>query len=152
MCVLLPNTSIRSAIEFPTRTVGRRFYTIGRCTRRLHDLVRTHRTLNTTSCSHRVAFVCPAGKLLNKNSHLRVAFVCGSGAIVWPSVGIVLASAVDCLLTKFGANFARNWKFHIRMAILCQFRDSVTPAVGWEPGGKPGKQPCHKRSSPPVAN
>ena len=96
---------------------------------RLRALVRAHRTLNTTSCSHRVAFVCPAGIDYYKNSHLRVAFVCGSGAIVWPSVGIVLASAVHWLLTKFGAIFVRNSKFHIRMAIWCQFRDSVTPAL-----------------------
>ena len=34
--------------------------------------------------------------------------MCGSGAIVWPSVGIVLASAVHWLLTKFGAIFAQN--------------------------------------------
>jgi len=32
------------------------------------------------------------------------AFVCGSGAIVWPSVCIVLASAVAWLLTKFGGH------------------------------------------------
>jgi hypothetical protein len=73
--------------------------------------------------------VCPAGIDYYKNSHLRVAFVCCSGAIVWPSVGIVLASAVHWLLTKSGAIFARNSKFHIRMAIWCQFRDSVTPAL-----------------------
>lgn len=83
--------------------------------------------------SHRVAFVWHSCVLrvnyLNRNAHLRVAFVCGSGAIVWPSVGIVLASAVDWLLTKFGAIFVRNSKFHIRMAIWCQFRDSVTPAL-----------------------
>jgi hypothetical protein len=96
---------------------------------RLRALVRTHRTLNTTSCSHRVAFVCPAGIDYYKNSHLRVAFVCGSSAIVWPSVGIVLASAVHWLLTKFGVIFARNSKFHIHMAIWCQFWDSVTPAL-----------------------
>ena len=96
---------------------------------RIRDLVRTHRTLNTTSCSYRVAYVCPAGKLLDKKLHLRVASVCDSVAIVWPSVGIVIASAVDWLATKFGAIFARNSKFHIRVAIWCQVRDSVTPAL-----------------------
>ena len=60
---------------------------------RLRDLVQTHLTLNMMSCIHHVAFVCPADKLLNKISHLRVAYVCSSGTILRPSVGIVLASA-----------------------------------------------------------
>ena len=34
--------------------------------RGLRDLVRTHRTLNRTSCSHRVDFVWPSGKLLDE--------------------------------------------------------------------------------------
>ena len=38
-----------------------------------------------------------------------------------------MTSAVDWLISKFGTNFARNSKFHIRMTILCQLRDSVTP-------------------------
>ena len=38
-------------------------------------------------------------------------------------------SAVDWQMSKFGATFARNSKFHIRMTILCQLRDSVTPAL-----------------------
>ena len=48
---------------------------------------------------------------------------------MWPSVGIVMTSAVDWLMSKVGTNFARNSKFHIRMTILCQLRDSVTPAL-----------------------
>ena len=40
-----------------------------------------------------------------------------------------MTSAVDWLMSKFGTNFARNSKFHIRMTILCQLRDSVTPAL-----------------------
>ena len=40
-----------------------------------------------------------------------------------------MASAVDWLATKFGAIFAQNSKFHIRVAIWCQVRDSVTPAL-----------------------
>ena len=56
--------------------------------------------------------------------------MCGSGAIVWPSVGIVLASAVTWLLTNVGAIFVRNSQFHIRVSIWCQFRDSVTGALG----------------------
>ena len=41
-----------------------------------------------------------------------------------------MTSAVDWLMSKFGTKFARNSKFHIRMTILCQLRDSVTPALG----------------------
>ena len=52
-----------------------------------------------------------------------------SSAIVGPSVGIIITSAVDWLISKLGTNFGRNSKFHIRMAILCQLRDSVTPAL-----------------------
>ena len=44
-------------------------------------------------------------------------------------LGIVLASVVDLQLTTFGANFARNSKFCIRVAILAQFRDSVPLAL-----------------------
>ena len=40
-----------------------------------------------------------------------------------------MISAVDWLMSKFGTDFARNSKFHIRMTILCQLRDSVTPAL-----------------------
>ena len=40
-----------------------------------------------------------------------------------------MTSAVDWLMSKFGTNLARNSKFHIRMTILCQLRDSVTPAL-----------------------
>ena len=40
-----------------------------------------------------------------------------------------MISAVDWLISKFGTNIARNSKFHIRMTILCQLRDSVTPAL-----------------------
>ena len=40
-----------------------------------------------------------------------------------------MTSAVDWLMSKFGTNFARNSKFHIRMTILCQLRDSVTLAI-----------------------
>lgn len=58
--------------------------------------------------------------------YLCFAYACGSGAIVWPSTRIVLASDVDWLWTKFRAIFTRNSKFHIR--ICCQLRDSVTPA------------------------
>lgn len=99
------------------------------------DLVRTHRTLNTTSCSHRVAFVWASGKLLDEKVHLSAAIVysytaivCGSATIVWPSVGFVFASATDWLLTKIGATFARNSKIHIRVSIYFQIRESVTPA------------------------
>ena len=108
--------------------------------RGLRDLVRTHCTLNTRSCSHRVAFVWPSGELIDENLHLSSAIVCCSAAIVYgsaaivfvsatvvcPSVGIVYASAIDWLLTAFGATFARNSKFHIRVAICFQIRDSVT--------------------------
>ena len=110
--------------------------------RGLRDLVRTHRTLNTTSCSHRVAFVWPSGKRYDEKLHLSAivcgsaaivygsaAIVCGSATVVWPSVGIVFASAIDWLLTKFGATFARKSKFHIRVSH--QIRDSVTPALLW---------------------
>ena len=40
-----------------------------------------------------------------------------------------MTSAVDWLISKFRTNFARNSNFHIRMTILCQLRDSVTPAL-----------------------
>ena len=40
-----------------------------------------------------------------------------------------MPSAVDWLMAKFGTNFARNSKVHILMTILCQLRDSVTPAL-----------------------
>ena len=40
-----------------------------------------------------------------------------------------MTSAVDWLMSKFGTNFDRNSKFHIRMTILFQLRDSVTPAI-----------------------
>ena len=40
-----------------------------------------------------------------------------------------MTSAVDWLMSKFGTNFARNSKFHIRMTVLCELRDSVTPAL-----------------------
>ena len=52
---------------------------------------------------------------------LRVWSGCLSG-------GIVLVSAVDGLFTKFGANFGRTSYSNIRMAILCQYRDSVRGA------------------------
>ena len=68
-----------------------------------------HRTLNRTSCSHRVDFVWPSGTLLDEKLHLSAVIVCGSAAIVcgsstvvWPSVGIVFASAFDWLLTNSG--------------------------------------------------
>ena len=67
--------------------------TIGMSRDAFGGLVQTHLTLNMTSCIHHVAFVCPAVKLLNKISHLRVAYVYSSGTILRPSVGIVLASA-----------------------------------------------------------
>ena len=38
-----------------------------------------------------------------------------------------MTSAVDWLMSKL--NFARNSKFHIRMTILYQLRDSVTLAM-----------------------
>ena len=50
--------------------------------RGLRYLVRTHRTLNTTSCSHRLAFVLPSGKLLDEKLHLSTAILYGSAAIV----------------------------------------------------------------------
>ena len=120
------SNNLRSATEFPTD--GERFITIGRS----RDAFVIYFERIVLSIRRRVAFVCPAGINYYKNSHLRVAFVCGSGAIVWPYVGIVLASPVHWLLTKFGAIFAGNSKFHIRMAIWCQFRNSVTPASGKE--------------------
>ena len=40
-----------------------------------------------------------------------------------------MTSDVDWLMSKFGTNFARNLKFHIRMTILFQLRDSVTPVL-----------------------
>ena len=71
------------------------------------------------SKSHlRVAFVTPSWKL-------RVLFECNRVT----SVDIVMTSADDWLISKFGTNFARNSKFHIRMTILCQLRDSVAPAL-----------------------
>ena len=71
------------------------------------------------SCGLRVALVCPEGINYDKNSHLRVAFVCGSGDIVWTYLGIVLASAVHWLLTKFGDIFAQNSKFIHSIFIWC---------------------------------
>ena len=50
---------------------------------RFRALVRTHRTLNTTSCRHCVAFVCPAGIDYYNNWHLRVAFVCHRVTFCW---------------------------------------------------------------------
>ena len=92
---------------------------------RLRGLVQTHLTLNMTSCIHHVACVCPAVKLLNKISHLRVAYVCSSGTIRRPSVGIVLASA-SCVaqgpssyeiqhsifVWPSGVNFGTVWRQH----------------------------------------
>ena len=92
---------------------------------RLRGLVQTHLTLNMTSCIHHVAFVCPAVKLLNKISHLRVAYVYSSGTILRPSVGIVLASA-SCVaqgpssyeiqnsifVWPSGVNFGTVWRQH----------------------------------------
>ena len=49
-----------------------------------------------------------------------------------------MTSAVDWLISKFGTNFARNSKFHIRMTILCQFRDSVKPALPYDVKGHTG--------------
>ena len=40
-----------------------------------------------------------------------------------------MTSAVDWLISKFKTNFARNSKFHIRMTILCQLWDTMTPAL-----------------------
>ena len=40
-----------------------------------------------------------------------------------------MTSAVDWLISMFRTNFPRNSKFRIRMTILCQLRDSVTPAL-----------------------
>ena len=40
-----------------------------------------------------------------------------------------MTSAVEWLMSKFLTNFTRNSKFHIRMTILCQLRDSVKLAL-----------------------
>ena len=53
------------------------------------DLIRTHRTLNTTSCSHRAAFVWPSGKLLDENHNFRLPSCMGSAAIVCGSATVV---------------------------------------------------------------
>ena len=55
--------------------------------------------------------------------------VCGLSVIEGPSVDIVLASAVNWLSTKLETDSARNSKFHVRVAIANQYRDSVTPAL-----------------------
>ena len=91
----------------------------------IRGLVQTHLTLNMTSCIRHVAFVCPAVKLLNKVSHLRVAYVYSSGTILRPSVGIVLASA-SCVaqgpssdeiqnsifVWPSGVNYGSVWRQH----------------------------------------
>ena len=56
--------------------------------RGLHGLVRTHPTLNTTSCSHRLAIVWPSGKLLDEKQHLSAAILYGSAAIVCGSATV----------------------------------------------------------------
>ena len=70
-------------------------------------------------------------------------------------LGIVLASVVDLQLTMFGANFARNSKFCIRVAILAQFQDSALNSrcfcccclfVCFR-GGSRGSQTTHLRRS-----
>ena len=79
------------------------------------ELVQMHLTLNTMSCSHHLAFVCPTGKLLNKSSHLRVAYICSSGTILRPSTGMALNWF--SFVCGSGTIFVRNSKFRIRMAI-----------------------------------
>ena len=124
---------------------------------RLRGLVQTHLTLNMTSCIHHVAFVCPAVKLLNKISHLRVAYACSSGTILRPSVGIVLASA-SCVaqgpssyeiqnsifVWPSGVNFGTVWRQHkdIRCHVWSYFsklqitksENQATHKVGCHPG------------------
>ena len=75
-----------------------------------------------------MVFVRPTSKLRFQTPRLLVAFVFGSSAIVRPSAGIVLHSARNWTLARFGAKIERNSKFHIRI-VLCQFRDSVMPAL-----------------------
>jgi len=108
---------------------------------RLRDQVRTHRIHILTPCINRVAFVCPAYKLLGDNVSLDVtSWLCRVPTrgirvcIVWPSVGIVVSSVVNWFSTCIGVNFSRNKNFHIRVSIWCVFRDSVTPAL--RPSGK----------------
>ena len=116
---------------------------------RLRGLVQTHLTLNMMSCIHHVAFVCPAVKLLNKISHLRVAYVCSSGTILRPSVGIVLASA-SCVaqgpssyeiqhsifVWPSGVNFGTVWRQHNAETLtshfvwLC-FAETLTSPSAW---------------------
>ena len=77
---------------------------------RPRGLVQTHLTLNITSCIYHVTFLCPAGKLLNKISHLRVAYVYSSGTILRPSVGIVLAAS-SCLAQRPSSHENQNSTF-----------------------------------------
>ena len=82
----------------------------------LHDIVKPSHTIRinivcktTTSCIVRDCI-----------GYNRVSIVC-------PSVGFVHASAQHWLFTKFVTNIARNSKFHIRVAIVCQNRLGLTP-------------------------
>jgi len=102
---------------------------------RLRDQVRSHRIHILTLCINRVAFVCPAYKLLGENINLDVtSWLCRVQTrglrvfIVCPSVWIEVSSVVNWFSTYIGANFSRNKNFHIRVSIWCVFRDSVTPA------------------------
>ena len=82
----------------------------------LHDIVKPSHTIRinivckiTTSCIVRDCI-----------GYNRVSIVC-------PSVGFVHASAQHWLFTKFVMKIARNWKFHIPVAIVCQNRLGMTP-------------------------
>ena len=75
----------------------------------LRALVRTHRTLNTTSCSHRVAFVCPAGinyyKKFTSSCCLRVWFGCHRVTFCWHRTCFRCSLAVDQVRGHLRAKF-----------------------------------------------
>lgn len=94
-------------------TVGRSFNTIGRS----RDALMIQRiVLSKRLCHHRMGFVC----LAVVNSYSNHIFVSCSGAIVWPSIGIVLASTVDQFWSHLRAKFKILYLYDHLVLILEQ--------------------------------
>ena len=97
---------------------------------RLRALVRTHCTLNTTSCSHCVAFVCPAGIDYYKNWHLRVAFVCHRVTFCWHRICFRCSLTVEQVRGHLRAKFKIPYSYGHLVSISGQCDASIRKIAG----------------------
>ena len=100
----------------------------------LRNLVLTHRTLNTTSGSHRVVFVCPSCVLrvnyfikITSSCCLRDLFGCHRVTFCRHRTCFGCWLAVDQLRGHLRTKF--KIPYSCELSIWCQLRDSVTPAL-----------------------